>query len=188
MTEYVALLRGISPLNPNMRNEKLPGVFSRLGFKNVRTVITSGNVLFETDARNMRLLEMSIEKALPEQLGFTSTVIIRSRKQLQELASRDPFKGIEDTPSSRLNVTFLKNPSGAKLKFPSRAKDGTYSLLGMYSGAICSVIDLTGSKTPDLMVWLEKQFGKQITMRTWKTVGRILGKLDGPETGIRTLR
>jgi hypothetical protein len=58
----------------------------------------------------------------------------------------------------------------------------------MYGGANCSVIDLTGSKTPDLMVWLEKQFGKQITMRTWKTVGRILGKLDGPETGIRTLR
>jgi hypothetical protein len=52
----------------------------------------------------------------------------------------------------------------------------------MYGGAICSVIDLTGSKTPDLMVWLEKQFGKQITTRTWKTVGRILRKLDGPET------
>ena len=79
MTEYVALLRGISPLNPNMRNEKLRGVFTRLGFKNVRTVITSGNVLFETEARNMRQLEASIEKALPQQLGFTSTVIIRSR-------------------------------------------------------------------------------------------------------------
>jgi hypothetical protein len=50
------------------------------------------------------------------------------------------------------------------------------------------VIYLTVSKTPDLMVCLEKQFGKQITTRTWKTIGRILKKLDGPETGFRTLR
>lgn len=42
MTTYVALLRGIVPLNPNMRNEKLRGVFEKLGFTNVRTVISSG--------------------------------------------------------------------------------------------------------------------------------------------------
>jgi hypothetical protein len=64
------------------------------------------------------------------------------------------------------------------LKFPYRAEDGTYELVGMYSGAICSVIDLTGARTPDLMVWPEKRFGKEITTRTWKTVGRILKKLD----------
>jgi len=39
---------------------------------------------------------------------------------------------------------------------------------------ICSVIDLTSAKTPDLMVWLEKKLGKEITTRTWKTVERIL--------------
>jgi hypothetical protein len=44
----------------------------------------------------------------------------------------------------------------------------------MVDGAICSVIDLTGSRTPDLMLRLEKQFGKEITTRTWKTVERIL--------------
>ncbi len=61
--------------------------------------------------------------------------------------------------------------------FPYRAEDGTYELVGMYSGAICSVIDLAGARTPDLMVWLERRFGKEITTRTWKTVGRILKKL-----------
>ena len=32
-------------------------------------------------------------------------------------------------------------------------------------------------RTPDLMLWLEKQFGKKITTRTWKTVGKILAKM-----------
>jgi len=97
---------------------------------------------------------------------------------LQELVDKNPFRGIEDTPKSRLNVTFLKNPPKAKLKFPYRAENKTYELLGLYDRAICSVIDLTGAKTPDLMSWLEKQFGKEITTRTWKTVGRILIKLN----------
>jgi uncharacterized protein (DUF1697 family) len=178
MTKYAALLRGIEPLNPNMRNEKLRGVFESLGFQHVQTVISSGNVLFETGSKNVKALEAAIEKALPLKLGFTSTTIIRSREQLQELADKNPFQGLEDTPKSRLNVTFLKNPPHTKLKFPYRAGDKTYEVLGMYGGAICSVVDLTGAKTPDLMSWLEKQFGKDITTRTWKTVGRILKKLN----------
>jgi hypothetical protein len=44
----------------------------------------------------------------------------------------------------------------------------------MYNSTIYSIIDLTSSKTPDLMAWLEKQFGQEITTRTWKTVERIL--------------
>ncbi len=43
---------------------------------------------------------------------------------------------------------------------------------------ICSVVDLTGSRTPDLMRWLEKMLGKEITTRTWTTVHRILRKLS----------
>ncbi len=48
----------------------------------------------------------------------------------------------------------------------------------MYDGAICSVTDLADSGTPDLMVWLEKKFGKEITTRTWKTVKRILKAME----------
>lgn len=178
MTKYVAFLRGIMPMNPNMRNEKLRGVFESLGFKNVQTVISSGNVLFETGSTNAKALEAVIEKALPEQLGFKSTTIVRSRKQLQDLVNKNLFKGIPDTRSSRLNVTFLKNPLDLKLKFPFNAGNKSYRLVGLYDCAICSVIDLTGDKTPDFMVWLEKQFGKQITTRTWNTIGKILKKLD----------
>ena len=178
MTRYVALLRGIAPMNPNMRNDKLRGVFESLGFENVKTVISSGNVIFDSPSRSVKKLEESIETALPEQLGFTSTTIIRSQGQLQKLVDQDPFKGMEHSQTSSLNVTFLKKKKQSSIKFPYQVNDRDYTLLGMYGGAICSVIDLTSAKTPDLMVWLEKQFGKEITTRSWKTVERILKAME----------
>jgi uncharacterized protein (DUF1697 family) len=174
MPRYVALLRGIAPTNPNMRNDKLRGVFEKLGFANVKTVISSGNVIFESPSRSARKLEETIESALPEQLGFRSTTIIRSQGQIQKLVDKNPFQGMGHSQKSSLNVTFLKQKRKNGIKFPYKVEDRDYELLGMYDGAICSVIDLTSAKTPDLMVWLEKKFGKEITTRTWKTVERIL--------------
>src|SRR5688572_16082185 len=157
-----------------MRNDKLCSVFEKLGFANVKTVISSGNVVFESPSRSVRKLEGSIEKALPEELGFKSTTIIRSRSQLQQLVDKNPFKGMEHSQKSSLNVTFLKHKTKKDTEFPHKVDDRAYTVLGMYDGAICSVIDLTTSKTPDLMLRLEKKFGKEITTRTWKTVERIL--------------
>jgi uncharacterized protein (DUF1697 family) len=179
--KYVALLRGIGPSNPNMRNEKLRGVFRNLGFQNVQTVISSGNVLFESPSRNVKALEATIEEAIQGQLGFTSTTIIRSHQQLRRLVANNPFASIEDTPTSRLNVTFLKAKRKTNLRFPYHAEKKGYSVVGMQGREVCSVVDLTGATTPDLMAWLEKQFGKAITTRTWKTVGKILNRLDSDE-------
>ena len=78
---------------------------------------------------------------------------------------------------SSVNVTFLKKKRKIDLNFPYRVENRDYTLLGIYDGAICSVIDLTSAKTPDLMAWLEKQFGREITTRTWKTVERILNAM-----------
>ena len=157
-----------------MRNDKLRGVFENLGFENVQTVISSGNVIFDSASRAVRQLEERIEKAIPEELGFNSTTIIRSKAQIQRLVDEDPFEGMEHSQKSSLNVTFLKKNTRIDIEFPYTVENRAYRLLGMYEGAICSVIDLTSSKTPDLMSWLEKKFGKEITTRTWKTVERIL--------------
>jgi uncharacterized protein (DUF1697 family) len=178
MTKYAALLRGISPLNPNMRNDKLRGVFEGLGFTNVKTVISSGNVLFETPQKDSKKLEEMIENAILGQLGFMSTTIIRSREQLQALAAEKPFGEREHTHRTNLTVTFLKNTLPANFASFSNTQHEGYEILGMQEQAIYSIIDLTSAKTPQLMSWLEKQLGKEITTRTWKTVQRILKSFD----------
>lgn len=173
MIRYVALLRGIAPMNPNMRNEKLRGVFEELGFTNVKTVISSGNVLFETDEKDAAKLEQTIEQALPERLGFASTTIVRSLAELQDLVTADPFAGYEHSPRTSLNVTFLKTQPDTHRPFDGRG----FSILSVSDREVCSVIDTTTSKTPDFMAKAEKTYGKQITTRTWKTVERIIQKL-----------
>ena len=162
-------------MNPNMGNEKLREVVEKLGFTNVRTVISSGNVIFDSRSKSVKNLEEIIEKAWPKQLGFRSTTIIRSQRQIEQLVEENPFKGKQHSQKSNLNVTFLKNKTRAKLKFPYKVENRDYALVAIYHGdTICSAFDLTSSKTPDLMIWLEKKFGKEITTRTWNTVLRIL--------------
>jgi Protein of unknown function (DUF1697) len=161
-----------------MRNERLREVFERLGYDNVRTVISSGNVLFDSSSSAVRLLEAQIEDAIARQLGFTTTAIIRSKRQIQALVESDPFTGLQHSDRTNLNVTFLKKRPRTGLSFPYRPPNRDYTILGLYEREICSVIDLTSSKTPDLMAWVEKEFGKALTTRTYNTVRRILRRLN----------
>jgi uncharacterized protein (DUF1697 family) len=153
---YVALLRGIGPTNPNMHPLKLKSFFESLGFSNVHTVIASGNVIFETRAKNTATLEAKIEKALPQKLGFASVTIIRNKAELEKLIKKNPYKGVEDKKPNYLLVTFFKD------RKPE----------------LCSVLDITNLRTPDFMRGLEKKHGKAITSRTWKTVHRILARMN----------
>ncbi len=156
MTTYVALIRGIMPMNPNTKSDKLKALFELLGFKNVATVIASGNVVFQTASANSAELETKIEKALTAKLNFTSTVIIRSEDELKKLVTKNPFKGIEDKKPNYLVVTFIKGKKGE----------------------IATVINLGTGNTPDFMRGIEKKHGKQITTRTWKSIARILKKMS----------
>lgn len=175
---YVALLRGIAPTNPNMHQSKLCGVLEDLGFGNVRAVISSGNVIFESDETDTSLLEKRIEAAWPEQLGFTSTTIIRSQAQLQRLIKQNPYKDVTEDPKLYRLVTFFKHPQDFTFDTPYKPAGKPYTLLATYDQTLFSVIDLNASKTPDFMTWIEKQFGKEITSRTWATVNRIIKKME----------
>lgn len=155
--KYVALLRGIGPGNPNMHQIKLKEFFEGLGFRNVRPVISSGNVVFESNEKDISRLESQIEKEIPIKLGYKSTTIVRSEEDLLKLINKDPFEGKQDVTVSRFNVTFIKNP-------PSEI---TYTVNTSIQG-----------NTPNTMALLEKKHGKEITTRTWKTVHRILKKME----------
>src|SRR5690242_6553510 len=106
--KYVAFLRGIAPMNPNMRNEKLRAVCENLGFTTVRTVISSGNIIFESPL-TAREIEEKLEAAWPEKLGFTSTSIVRSYDDIKKLVATAPFGKLEHSQKTSLNVTFLQS-------------------------------------------------------------------------------
>jgi uncharacterized protein (DUF1697 family) len=173
MTRYVALLRGISPTNPNMRNFKLKAIFKDLGFSKVETLLTSGNVIFDSESKYVAELESRIEKAITINLGFNSTTIIRSQEQINNIVKSDPFHGQEQNKENYLIVTFFKQKTEVPFNLPYTPENKAFTLISNTDTAIYVKVDLTKGKTPDYMTWLEKHFGKAITSRTWKTTERI---------------
>lgn len=178
MPSYAALLRGIGPSNPNMRNEKLRAVFERLGLDDVASVISSGNLVFRTDETDTPALETRIEEALHADLGITSATLLRTADELHAMIATDPFGDLEHGRASYLTATLLKD-RGPMPDPPEFGADDAVRIVGTDDArsAIFIITDTTSTSTPDVMGLLEKAFGKNITTRTWKTVQRIAAKL-----------
>jgi len=173
MIRYVAFLRGInSGMNPNTKMDVLRNAFEELGFQNVKTVIASGNVLFDAAAEDEKDLEQRIEKALPKAIGFQSATIVYKFADLQKLAKLDALKTIAVIKDTRIYVTFLKEPPK---KDPGLNGTG-FKLLKRSGRALFTHVDLSGGTTPDLMKVLDREFGRTNTTRGWKTIERILEK------------
>lgn len=175
---YAALLRGIMPTNPNMRNEKLRGVLEGLGFEKVASVLTSGNLVFRTGDEPAGL-EDRIQEALAAELGIPGGTIIRSHPELRALLDRDPFEGRAHERGSYLTVTFFKDRMRAA-DTTAFTDDPLTEVIGYDrdARAFLTVIDNSTGATPDFMARLEKTYGKDITTRTWLTVQRVVKKME----------
>jgi uncharacterized protein (DUF1697 family) len=162
-----------------MTSEKFRTFFLGLGFAGVRVVLGSGNIIFESPSDDVGSLAKRIEEALPIRLGFSRSVVIRSEAELQHIIDQDPYKGMEQdhNKAAYLLVTFFRYPPIISLEFPYSPAGKSFTLLGRIDDAIYGSVDLTTGKTPDYMAWLEKQFGRDITSRTIKTIRLILSKM-----------
>jgi uncharacterized protein (DUF1697 family) len=110
MTRYVALLRGINVGGNNLiRMPALKACFERLGVEDVVTYIQSGNVLF-TAGSTVTELTGRIEAALGATFDYSASVVLRSRKQMQEIVRRAPDRFGADPKTYRYDVMFLKEP------------------------------------------------------------------------------
>ncbi|GAB2707687.1 DUF1697 domain-containing protein [Nocardia thraciensis] len=179
MNRYAALLRGIMPSNPNMRNEKLRGVFEGLGFDAVGSVLSSGNIVFGCAATDVPELETRIQRALNAELGIGGGTVIRSRDELRALVDSDPFPGLTHGRETYLTVTFVKDGAqGPPGPPPERLRQAVRVVrYDEPARALLSVVDNSSPSTPDYMGWLESVYGKDITTRTFLTVRRVLAKL-----------
>ncbi|UDY22148.1 DUF1697 domain-containing protein [Nocardioides sp. Kera G14] len=179
MTAFVALIRGIGPGDPRKSNESLRGVLEELGFTGVKSVISSGNVIFESDSDNdsdVDALGNRIEAAWPELRGFTALTVVRSAEQIAHLLEQRPFGDVEHGKASYQFVTFFKQPLAAP---PEPPADFPVAVNRIVDGALCNQVDTTSTGGPEVMKWLDKTFKKQTTSRTPLTLARILKKMEG---------
>jgi uncharacterized protein (DUF1697 family) len=178
MISYAAFLRGIGPGDPKKSNESLRKLFESCGFSNVRSFISSGNILFESKEADVQKLERKAEKAFRDTHGIEVATFIRSKEDLELFLSKSPFGKRTHSPQSYLIVTFLKEKQATKALAPL-LKDPKSGLLSFDAelNAVCSVVNTSGAKTPDFMVKLEKLLSKEITTRTLNTVERVTKRL-----------
>ncbi len=176
MVRYAAFLRGINVGGHNsIPMPKLKSAFESLRFRNVRTILASGNVVFETGMSDTTVLEKRIERHLKKTFERDISVLVRSLEKLRRLSESEAFKGIAMTPQTRLYVTFLSERLKRDLKIPRGSDTKPFEIVRVSEREVFSVITLTpGSRTVDLMGILEKEFGAKITTRNWNTIVRIL--------------
>lgn len=165
MPRYVAFLRGVSPMNLKMPELKL--CLEGAGFTAVKTLLSSGNVSFDATARSESLLEQRLEAAMQDALGRSFYTIVRRSDFLRDLLAADPYAAFELPAKAKRVVTFLREPSGAKLQTPVVLDEA--QILGVAGREIYSAY-VPGDKGPVFMTLIEKTFGKDLTTRTWDTV------------------
>ena len=165
MPRYVAFLRGVSPSNASM--PALQRCFEAAGFANVRTLLSSGNVVFDARAASPVALERRAEKAMESGLDRSFGTIVRPAVHLQEFLASDPFGEFGLPPSAKRVVTFLRHPAEAVPDLPVE-RDGARILKLVGSEVLSAYVP--GPKGPVFMNLLERTFGTDLTTRTLDTV------------------
>lgn len=165
MPRYVAFLRGVSPSNASM--PELKRAFERAGFTDVKTVLSSGNVIFDSSAKSDAGLARICEEAMTAHLPRAFAAIVRSTRALDDLLTADPFAPFDLPADGKRVVTFLRTPLTRLPALPIEA-DGVRILHVAKREAF--TVYVPGQAGPVFMTMIEKTFGKDVTTRTWDTV------------------
>jgi uncharacterized protein (DUF1697 family) len=172
---YAAFLRGIMPTNSNMA--ELVRAFEAAGFTGVKTVIASGNVIFDAPAAKEEALEKMAEAAMKAELGRVFTPMVRSIEHLEGIVEADPFAAHRLSKEARRVVSFVREPAD-KLAVPVEL--GRAKIIAREGREIFTTY--LPEKTPVFMTLIEKTFGKNVTTRTWQTVERVIAKARAEES------
>jgi uncharacterized protein (DUF1697 family) len=103
----IAFLRAINAGGHTVKMETLRQIFESLGFSSVGTYIASGNIIFETDVKDLKALEKMIEERLKQELGYEVATFIRTDQELEKIANYQPFQPSDLDGDVSLNIAFL---------------------------------------------------------------------------------
>lgn len=166
---YVALLRGVSPMNAKM--PQLKRCFEEEGFTDVRTVLASGNVVFSAPRATNHTLEARIEAAMQARLPQSFLTIVRPIDAVSKLLASEPWKRFRLPADAKRVVTFLQRPPAKKPSLPDEI-DGVRVLTAATDHILTAYVP--HPRGPVFMALLEKTYGKAVSTRTWETVEKIV--------------
>jgi uncharacterized protein (DUF1697 family) len=179
--KYVALLRGVNVGGRNLMSmAALRQCLEQAGLDNVSTFIQSGNVIFDSDEKNVAELTARIERAVSKTLRIDSRVVLLPRARLRAVVANAPSAWKQGTHLRR-NIAFLRptvTASQALKEVPTKpgidsveAGRGVVYMATLMSGLAKSGLPkLTG--TPVY---------RHMTIRTYGTCQKILALMDASD-------
>ena len=173
MKTYIALFRGLNVGGTNiLPMNELVSVLEKIGARNVKTYIQSGNAVFQHEETNASLVSIKISAAIKKSHGFEPQVLLLELEEMGKAVESNPFPEAESEPKA-LHLYFLEaipeNPDFDTLasiksnreRFALR--DGVFYLHAP-----------GGIGRSKLAARAEKLLGVSATARNWRTVRKIL--------------
>jgi uncharacterized protein (DUF1697 family) len=155
--------------NKTVRMAELKALLDKTGYKNVRTLLNSGNVVFETDEEDKKKVTQHIEDALEKKFGWRIAVMIRSMDELQKIVDKNPYKKDSDF---RTYISFLsEEPEKTLVKdFETlQTSDEKFTVQGREVYA-----SLRGMGTAKVFNLLEKKLKVFATNRNTNTIEKLV--------------
>ena len=180
MLRYIAFLRAINVGGHTVKMDVLRQQFEALGFSNVETFIASGNVVFETPARNTRTLEKKIEQHLHAAWGYEVATFIRTAAGLSAIAQYQPFSPSALNSAQALNVAFLADALDAASQVKLMALQTDIDDFHVQGREVYWLCRRKQSESTFSNAVLEKAIGRPSTLRGINTIQKMAAKYAAP--------
>src|ERR1700761_5724820 len=113
MPVVICMLRGVNVGAHNrVKMDDLKKLCTSLKLRDPQTYVQSGNIIFQTDERDLGKLRKNLQTAIHKKFGFQSDVILRTTKDLREVITGNPFANRKDIHPGKLLVTFFTDDPG----------------------------------------------------------------------------
>ena len=174
MSIQIALLRGVNVGGrSSLPMARLKALLEEMGFANPRTLLQSGNAVFESEGLVEAKLEARLESALEAAFGRVIAVRTRSARDWAEVVAHNPFPEEAKADPAKLLVMFLKHaPTAETVEALQAAINGPERVKAHGRHAYIVFPDGMGRSklTPAV---LEKRLGAGSTGRNWNTVLKL---------------
>ena len=175
--QCAAFLKAINVGGHVVKMDRLRAIFAELGYANAETVIASGNVLFETRARDMAPVERKLAAGLEAALGYAVPTFVRTASEVATIAEATPFPRKAMDNAFVVNVGFLDQPLGRDAAATMRrltTENDEFHTEGREFWWLCHTRQ---SESPFFKVRFEKAFGADVTFRNLNTVRRMAERM-----------
>lgn len=173
--KYIALLRGINVGGiKKVDMERLIHLFESSGYSNVSTYLNSGNVIFESNKKQM-IIQKEVETNLEKEFGFKIPTLVKTKEELITIADAIPNEWQNDS-SQKTDVAYLFHEIDSEKIIDELPIKKEYVDIRYIKGAIFWNVNRKNYNKSHVNKIISHRFYQQMTVRNVNTARYLAGK------------